>query len=479
MNYDTVIGLEIHAQLMTASKIFCGCSTTYGAEPNTHICPVCLALPGVLPVINRKVVEYAIMMALASNCRIARVSHFARKNYFYPDLPKGYQISQFEFPLAEKGWIEIETNNRKKRINLTRIHIEEDAGKSIHNEAAGLSYIDFNRCGLPLIEIVSEPDISSTDEAVAFLKKLHSILRYLKISTGNMEEGSFRCDANLSLKPKGEKVLGTRTELKNMNSFKHIQKALEYEVTRQTAILNDDGKVVQETRLWNESEGKSYSMRSKEDSHDYRYFPEPDLLPLVVDQEWIDLLKEKLPELPGEKIKRFVDQYGLPKYDSEVLSSSRELADYFELCEKETGNAKLVSNWIMGELLRELKDDNREMENCPVTPSNLAELLLMMKDGIISGKIAKDVFKDMYLSGKKAGQIVKERGLVQISDETEIIAVVEQILEKNPAQLKKYKEGKEKLFGFFIGQVMKKTGGKANPALVNKVLKKALELAQK
>jgi aspartyl-tRNA(Asn)/glutamyl-tRNA(Gln) amidotransferase subunit B len=393
MDYEVVIGLEVHAQLKTASKIFCGCSTTYGAEPNTHTCPICLGLPGILPVLNKKAVEYALIMALSSHCQIATESHFARKNYFYPDLPKGYQISQYELPLAEHGQIEIETNLPErersqtsqgiKRIGLTRIHLEEDAGKSIHNDAEGLSYIDFNRCGVPLIEIVSEPDISSTEEAVTYLKRLRSILRYLGISSGNMEEGSFRCDANLSLRRKGMKGFGTRTELKNINSFRYVQKALEYEIKRQLDILESGQEVIQETRLWNENEGKTFPMRSKEESHDYRYFPEPDLLPLVIDQEWLDAIADRLPELPDEKMKRFMDQYGLPKYDSEVLTSSIELADYFELCARGTGDAKMVSNWIMSELLRAIKGDDREIEDCPVSPSALTELLKMIKQSVV------------------------------------------------------------------------------------------------
>lgn len=485
MDYEVVIGLEVHAQLKTASKIFCGCSTTYGAEPNTHTCPICLGLPGILPVLNKKAVEHALMMALASHCQVATESRFARKNYFYPDLPKGYQISQYELPLAEHGQIEIETNLPErersqtsqgiKRIGLTRIHLEEDAGKSIHNDAEGLSYIDFNRCGVPLIEIVSEPDISSTEEAVTYLKKLRSILRYLGISSGNMEEGSVRCDANLSLRRKGMKGFGTRTELKNMNSFRHVQKALEYEIKRQLDILESGQEVIQETRLWNENEGKTYPMRSKEESHDYRYFPEPDLLPLVIDQEWLDAIAGRLPELPDEKMKRFMDQYGLPKYDSEVLTSSIELADYFELCARGTGDAKMVSNWIMGELLGAIKGDDREIEDCPVSPSALTELLKMIKDGTISGKIGKDVFKEMYREGKSARAIVKDKGLIQISDEAEIAAIIEQVLKGNPEQVAKYKKGKKKLLGFFVGQVMKKTKGKANPRLVKEILKRILK----
>jgi len=475
MAYEVVIGLEVHAQLKTASKIFCGCSTTYGAEPNTHTCPICLGLPGILPVLNKKAVEYALMMALATHCQIASESLFARKNYFYPDLPKGYQISQYEFPLAEHGWVEIETNHGIKRIGLTRIHLEEDAGKSIHNDAEDLSYIDFNRCGVPLIEIVSEPDLSSPEDAVTYLKKLRSFLRYIGISSGNMEEGSFRCDANLSLKQKGMKVFGTRAELKNMNSFRHVQGALKYEIKRQLDILEHGGEVIQETRHWNENEGKTYPMRSKEESHDYRYFPEPDLLPLAVDQEWLDTIRDSLPELPDEKMKRFMDQYDLPKNDAAVLTSTREMADYFELCVRETDNAKMVSNWIMSELLRELKGDNREIEDCPVSPSGLAELLRMIKDGTISGKIAKDVFQEMYREGKSAKTIVRDKGLIQISDEAQINYIIYHVLKENPEQVAKYKKGDEQLLGFFVGQVMKKTQGRANPKMVNEILKRILK----
>jgi len=474
VDYEAVIGLEVHAQLKTASKIFCGCSATYGAVPNTHVCPICLGLPGILPALNKKAVEYALMMALATRCHISPESRFARKNYFYPDLPKGYQISQYESSLAEHGWIEIETDQGTKRIGLIRIHLEEDAGKSIHNDVKGLSYIDFNRCGVALIEIVSEPAISSSEEAVTYLKKLRSILRYLEISDGNMEEGSFRCDANLSLRRKGLRALGTRTELKNINSFSHVHKALEYEIERQLDILESGEEVIQETRLWKENEGKTLSMRSKEESHDYRYFPEPDLLPLVVDQRWLDEIRASLPELPDAKMKRFIDQYSLPRYDSEVLTSSRELADYFELCVRETGDAKMVSNWIMGEVLRELKGDDRAIEDCPVTPSALAELLKMIKDGIISLRIGKDVFKEMYREGKSARRIVKDRGLIQISDEREIALIVEQILRENPDKVHEYRKGKGQLFGFFVGQVMEKTRLKANPRLVNEILRRAL-----
>ncbi len=470
-----MIGLEVHAQLNTKSKIFCNCSTLYGAVPNTQVCPVCLGLPGSLPALNKKAVEYALMMALATNCHISRESNFGRKNYFYPDLPKGYQISQYELPLAENGFLEIKFNGASKKIGLARIHLEEDAGKSAHDYTSGVTYIDFNRSGVPLIEIVSKPEISSAEEAVNFLKGLRSVLRYLGISTGNMEEGSFRCDANLSLRPKDTQGFGTRSELKNLNSFKHVQKALEYETARQKNILENGEEVVQETRLWNENEGKTYSMRGKEESRDYRYFPEPDLVPLIVDRDWTEALAEGLTELPDKKRKRFAEQHGLPDHDSGLLTSSRALAEYFEDCVREAGDPKMVCNWITSELLRELKDDEKEIEECPVSPPALAELLTLIKTGAISGRIGKKVLKDMYRTGKSAQKIVKNQELVQITDERQIVLVIKEVLKENPEQVKKYKNGKERLLGFFVGQAMKKTKGKANPQIVNAVLERELK----
>jgi len=475
MQYEPVIGLEIHAQLKTTSKIFCGCSTSFGASPNTHTCPVCLGMPGVLPVLNRGVVEYTIRMALATHCTIAPLAQFARKNYFYPDLPKGYQISQYELPLARNGWVEIENSHGSKRVRINRIHMEEDAGKLVHDEHLPLSYVDFNRTGVPLIEIVSEPDISTPEEAAAYLRTLREILRYLEICDGNMEEGSMRCDANISLRPAGTGALGTKIELKNMNSFKNVQKALEFEIRRQKVMLDREEQLIQETRLWDAGRNVTLSMRSKEEAHDYRYFPDPDLIPLVVGEEWVEQVRSSLPELAEAKRERFIKQYALPAYDAKVLTSSKPLANYFEAAVRKFARPKTLSNWIMSELLRELNRDDREIEECPVSPESVAELLHMLDSGVISGKIAKAVFEKMYSSGKSAKQIVDEEGLVQVSDESEIETVIEQVLSDNPKEVGQLRAGKEKLFGFFVGQVMRKTRGKANPQLVNEILRKKLE----
>ncbi len=475
MDYEVIIGLEVHAQLLTKSKIFCSCTTTFGASPNTHTCPVCLGMPGVLPVLNRKVVEFALRLAVATNSRIAPYNQFARKNYFYPDLPKGYQISQYELPIAEHGWISIEVDGKRKKIGITRIHMEEDAGKLVHDELKPVSYVDFNRTGVPLLEIVSEPDIRSSDEAVAYLKKLRDIVRYLEICDGNMEEGSFRCDANISLRPVGQKEFGTRTELKNMNSFRHVQRALDYEIKRQKSLLLEGQEIIQETRLWDESSGKTVGMRGKEEAHDYRYFPDPDLVPVRVDEEWIESVKQALPELPDEKRARFLSEYGLPEYDAEVLTASKDLADYFEACVNRYSKPKKVSNWIMAELMRELNRDNRDITECPVSPEDLASLLSMIDDGTISGKIAKTVFAEMYNTGESPKKIVEEKGLVQVTDRGEISNVVDEVLAENPKQVEEYRAGKTKLLGFFVGQVMKKTQGKANPKLVNEILREKLD----
>ncbi|MCD6256426.1 MAG: Asp-tRNA(Asn)/Glu-tRNA(Gln) amidotransferase subunit GatB [Deltaproteobacteria bacterium] len=475
MKYEAVIGLEVHAQLLTDSKIFCSCSTKFGAPPNTHVCPICMGMPGVLPVLNKKVLEYALKMALATHCKIAPYSVFARKNYFYPDLPKGYQISQYELPLAEDGYIEIEVDGKKKRIGITRIHMEEDAGKLIHDPYRPLSYVDFNRTGVPLIEIVSKPDIRTPEEAVAYLKMLRSILRYLEICDGNMEEGSLRCDANISLRPLGSSEFGVKTELKNMNSFRHVERALSYEIERQKSILESGGRIVQETRLWDETKGITRSMRGKEEAHDYRYFPDPDLVPIVIDKDWIEEIKRGLPELPSEKKRRFISQYNLPPYDAEVLTSSKSLSEYFEETLKEYNRPKVVSNWIMSELLRQLNKDKKEVTECLIRPKDLAGLLKMIEEGTISGKIAKSVFEEMYMTGKTAKEIVKEKGLVQITDETALRGMAKGILDRYPNQVKEYKGGKKKLLGFFIGQIMKETKGKANPQLVNKIFKELLD----
>jgi len=478
VEYEPVIGLEVHAQLLTRSKIFCGCSTAFGEEPNTLTCPVCTGQPGSLPVVNRKAVEYAIKLGLATHCRIAPHSLFARKNYFYPDLPKGYQISMYEYPLAEDGFIEIIVQGQKKRIRLIRIHMEEDAGKLKHGETpetASFSYVDFNRTGVPLVEIVSGPDIRSPQEAGDYLRKLRAILQYLEICTGNMEEGSFRCDANISVRLKGQNEFGTRTELKNMNSFRHVEKALEYEIKRQISILEEGEGVVQETRLWDVNQGITVSMRGKEEAHDYRYFPDPDLVPLRIDEAWIEEIRKNLPELPDQKKERFIRDYRIPEYDAEILTSAKAMALYFEECVRLFPEPKIVSNWMMGDFLRELKRDEREIDQCPVTPKHLAEMLSMIKEGTISGKIAKDVFEEIYRTGEDPAKIVREKGWIQILDEGEIERTIERVMEANPKLVEDFQKGKEKLFGFFVGEIMKETKGKANPKLVNELLRRKLK----
>jgi aspartyl-tRNA(Asn)/glutamyl-tRNA(Gln) amidotransferase subunit B len=474
MEFETVVGLEVHAQLKTRTKIFCSCSTEFGAPPNTHVCPVCLGMPGMLPVLNRKVVAFAIRMGLATHCTIAGESRFARKNYFYPDLPKGYQISQYELPIARTGYIDIDVDGSEKRIGIHRIHMEEDAGKLTHDPNRPVSRVDFNRTGVPLIEIVSEPDMRSPEEAGAYLRQLRSIVRYLGVCDGNMEEGSFRCDANVSIRPKGSDVLGTRAELKNLNSFKHVEKALHYEVARQQEILADGGTIVQETRLWDPEKNRSFSMRGKEEAHDYRYFPDPDLLPLVVTDAWIETLRGELPELPVEKKNRFVSQYGLPAYDADFLASSREMADYFEVCVKLFPDAKPVSNWIMGALSALLNAQGITIDVSPVSAAHLAQLLGLIDEGVISGKIAKTVFDEMAGTGNSPGDIVRERGLVQVRDEGAIEAVADKVIAQNPIEAEAYRNGKTKLIGFFVGLIMKETRGKANPKLVNEVLAQKL-----
>jgi len=474
MDYEAVIGLEVHCQLQTHTKIFCGCSAQFGASPNTHVCPVCLGMPGVLPVLNRQVVEYAMRMALAVNCTINPINRFARKHYFYPDLPKGYQISQYELPLAEHGWVEIELNGKTRRIGITRIHMEEDAGKLIHSAAQPTSFVDLNRAGVPLIEIVSEPDIRSPEEAALYLKKIRELVRYLGISDGNMEEGSLRCDANISMRPVGEQRFGVKSELKNMNSFRHVQKALEYEIRRQTALLLDGKDVVQETRLWDPAKGVTISMRGKEEAHDYRYFPEPDLPPLQITVEWVEDVRASLPELPDVKKERFAQQYGIPVYDAGVLTASRELADYFEEAVRIFPQPKTVSNWIMVELLRLLKADDREIQDCPVTPQGLAGLLKMLETGVISGKMAKDVLEQAYREAKDPVELVKAQGLSQVTDESILRDVVKKVIQANPSEVEKYRAGKTNVLAFFVGQVMKETRGKANPKTVNELLREML-----
>ena len=474
MQYEAVIGLEVHAQLQTNSKIFCGCETAFGEEANTRTCPVCIGMPGVLPVLNKKAVEYVVKTGLATHCSITPYSRFARKNYFYPDLPKGYQISQYELPLCEKGYVEILADGKVKRIGITRIHLEEDAGKNLHTSESGASLVDLNRAGTPLMEIVSEPDIRSADEAAEYLKKIRSILRYIEVSDADMEKGNFRCDCNVSIRPVGVKELGTRAEVKNVNSFKFVQKALEYEIKRQAQVLDEGGRVVQETRLFDSGKGVTFSMRSKEEAHDYRYFPEPDLVPIVTSLEAIEAIRRTIPELPEAKRERFVKEYGLPEYDADMLTQSRALAAYYEEAAKLSGQPKVISNWMMGELMRLLNTEGKEIEDCPVRPDRLAGMVKMISDGTISTKIAKTVFEDMYGTGKDAETVVREKGLVQVSDSGEIENIITDVIKANPAQHADYKGGKDKLFGFFVGQVMKASKGKANPELVNELLKKKL-----
>ncbi len=477
MKYEIVIGLEVHVQLTTDTKIFCGCSTRFGQSANSQTCPVCLGLPGALPVLNRKVVEYAILTGLATQCTIAPRSIFARKNYFYPDLPKGYQISQYELPICEHGRLDIETEAGNKSVGITRIHMEEDAGKLLHPETAAaghLSYVDLNRACTPLLEIVSEPDMRSPEEAIAYLKKLHQIVVYLGVCDGNMEEGSFRCDANISLRPWGQKEFGTRAELKNINSFRFIKEALEYETERQADILDDGGKVVQETRLFDSQSGTTRSMRGKEEAHDYRYFPDPDLVPLVVSEEWVAEVRKTLPELPDFKRERFGREFGLPEYDAEVLAADRATAEYFEACVSAGGAPKFCSNWTMGEVIRGLNVEGISIGECPVSPAMLAGMIKRIEDNTISGKIAKTVFDEMWKTGKDADSIIEEKGLKQLTDTGALEKIVEEVIAANPAQAEEYRGGKEKLMGFFVGQVMKVSKGKANPGMVNELLRKKL-----
>jgi aspartyl-tRNA(Asn)/glutamyl-tRNA(Gln) amidotransferase subunit B len=474
MEFEAVIGLEVHAQMLTETKIFCSCSTKFGAAPNSHTCPVCLGMPGVLPVLNKKVVEYAMKMALATNCAINPSCGFARKNYFYPDLPKGYQISQYAYPLAEHGWLELEVNGGKKKIGITRIHMEEDAGKLLHDEHNPVSYVDLNRTGVPLIEIVSEPDIRGAEEAADYLKRLHEILVYLEICDGNMEEGSFRCDANVSIRPKGQKEFGTRAELKNMNSFRNVQRGLEYEIKRQQYIVENGGTIVQETRLWDDAQGVTNSMRGKEEAHDYRYFPDPDLVPVIVDAAWIDKIRADMPELPQTKRERFISEYQIPAYDAGVLTSEKALAGYFEEVVAICAKPKQVGNWLMGDVMKFLNEDKKTIRECPITAASLAEMINLIDAGTISGKMAKDIVEEMYQSGKNPREVIAEKGMVQITDEAALAKAILSIIDANPQQLADYRAGKEKLFGFFVGQVMKATQGKANPQIVNDLLKKML-----
>ena len=476
-DWETVIGLEIHAQLSTKSKIFSGSATAYGAAPNAQANLVDLGYPGVLPVLNAQAVAYAVKFGLAIGAAVSRHSVFARKNYFYPDLPKGYQISQYELPIVAKGTLEIILDDgAKKVIGITRAHLEEDAGKSLHEGLPGASGIDLNRAGTPLIEIVSEPDMRSAKEAIAYMKKVHTLVRYLEICDGNMQEGSFRCDANVSVRKKGAEKFGTRAEIKNLNSFRFVEKAINYEVERQIDLLESGGKVKQETRLYDPDKGETRSMRSKEEANDYRYFPDPDLLPVLLDEAYINGIGETLPELPDQKAARFSSAYGLSAYDAGVLTASRELAAYYEEVVAATpkGDAKLAANWVMGELAAALNKEGLEIGNSRIPARALAALLVRIQDNTISGKIAKEVFEGMWSSGKGADAIIEEKGLRQITDTSAIEKAIDEVMAKNPGQLADYRSGKDKLFGFFVGQVMKATGGKANPAQLNELLKKKL-----
>ncbi|MDE4542430.1 Asp-tRNA(Asn)/Glu-tRNA(Gln) amidotransferase subunit GatB [Thermoanaerobacterium sp. R66] len=470
MNYEAVIGLEVHAELLTKTKIFCNCTTEFGGEPNTHVCPVCLGLPGTLPVLNKKVVEYAVKAGLALNCEISKFSKMDRKNYFYPDLPKAYQISQYDLPLCKNGYVEIETSDGvKKKIGLTRIHIEEDAGKLMHENVDG-SLVDYNRTGVPLIEIVSEPDMRTPEEAYLYLTKLKSVLEYSEVSDCKMQEGSLRVDTNVSVRPVGSKEFGTKIELKNLNSFKAVQKALEYEIKRQIKLIEGGETIVQETRRWNEQKGITESMRSKEEAHDYRYFPDPDLVPIIVSDEWKEEIRKSLPEMPEHKKERFVTQYGIPEYDASVITSSKPLADFFEKCVLEYSSAKTVSNWIMGEMMRLLKETGKEVEEILIKPHQMASLLNLIDNGTITGSIAKTVFEEMFATGKNPEEIVEEKGLKQLSNEDELREIALKVIEDNPKSVEDYKNGKDKAIGFLVGQIMKATKGKANPQLANKIL---------
>ncbi len=475
MTFEAVIGLEVHAQLSTQSKMFCGCGTEFGLPANTQTCPICLGLPGSLPVINRRAVELAVKTGVALNCEVGAANRFARKNYFYPDLPKGYQISQYEAPICRDGWVDVTVSGETKRIRIRRAHLEEDAGKNLHEGSGPQSRVDLNRAGTPLLEIVTEPDMRTAEEVVAYLKSLRDTLVYLGVCDGNMEQGNLRCEPNLSLRPAGQEALGTKVELKNINSFKFVKDALEYEIKRQGAVLSDGGRVEQETRLWDVDQGKTFVMRSKEEAHDYRYFPDPDLVPLSLPQEQLEAWRRDISELPATRQARFVQQYGLPEYDAGVLIASKPLADYFEACVSLFSQPKTVSNWVMGELRRELNAAHTPVERSPVTPERLANLLQLVENGTVSLKVARDLFPELYATGKSPEQLVEEKGLTQVSDEGLLGRLVDEVVAANPNQVAQYRGGKPAVLGFFVGQVMKASGGKANPGKVNELLKKKLQ----
>ncbi|MBS1818124.1 MAG: Asp-tRNA(Asn)/Glu-tRNA(Gln) amidotransferase subunit GatB [Acidobacteria bacterium] len=480
MTYEAVIGLEIHAQLQTATKIFCGCSTAFGAPPNANVCPVCLGFPGVLPVLNRAAVDLAIKASLALGCRVNETSVFARKNYFYPDLPKGYQISQYEQPIASAGLVEFAGPDGPRRVQITRVHMEEDAGKSLHEGFADSdrkTYLDYNRAGTPLVEIVTEPDLRSASDAAAFFEHLRSMLVWLGVNDGNMEEGSLRCDANVSVRPVGTTTLGTKAEVKNLNSFRFLQKALEYEIERQIDVLHEGGRVKQETRLFDSATGHTVSMRSKEEAHDYRYFPDPDLPALIVGAARVDAVRASMPELPDARRRRFVAQYGLPDYDAAQLTQTRAMSEFFEAAVAAGAGPKAASNWMMGEMARLLKDGGKDINGSPVTPAQLAGLVALIDKGTISGAIAKGVFETMMATGRDADAIVAAEGLTQIDDEGQILGIIADVIAKNPDAVATYRSGKTATFGFLVGQAMKAAAGKANPKRVNELLKRALETA--
>ena len=477
--YEGVIGLEVHAQLLTDSKIFCNCSTKFGNEPNTNVCPICLGHPGVLPVLNKKVVEFTVLMGLATNCTINERSIFARKNYFYPDLPKGFQTSQFEEPACEHGFIEIALpDTTTKKIGITRIHMEEDAGKSIHDTGSSTA-VDLNRCGVPLMEIVSDPDLRSANEAYLYLSRIKQVVQYLGICDGNMEEGSLRCDANISVRLQGEDKLGTKTEVKNMNSFRNVERAINYEINRQIEVLEDGGRIIQETLLWDADKSKVFSMRSKEEAHDYRYFPEPDLFPVLVDNKWKNELAALLPELPDQRKYRFISTFRLPEYDAEILTQSKDIADYYEKVIEVTDDYKSASNWVMGDVLKVINEQKIDIKDFSISADNLAELINIINDGTISGKIAKEIFPEMLKENKGPLEIVKSKNLLQITDTASIGTVIDKVLSSFPNEVDEFLKGKEKVFGFFIGKIMQETKGKANPKIVNELLREKISQIKK